>query len=324
MFFVLSLHERWSAVTEDRFKKAEFAALLGIVGNILLAVLKGIIGYLSESKALIADAIHSASDVVGSFAVLIGLRVAQAPPDKDHPYGHGKAENIAAIIVAVILFFVGAEVGYSSLKSVFAEIEAPKGMAIYAVLLSILVKEGMFQYKYRLGKKINSQAIIANAWEHRSDVFSSIAALIGIGGAVLGGKYGVDWLIYLDPIAGAFVSLLIMKMAFRIGKESIHNTLDHVLHEDEAEDLVTEVEKVIGVLHVDELFAREHGHYLIVDVKIGVNPKTSVEKGHQIGKEVKKVLMKKFPNVKNVFVHINPYHSKYPYKNDSDDPSILQ
>ncbi len=310
-------------MTDARFKKAEFAAWLGIVGNVLLAMIKGIIGYLANSKALIADAIHSASDVVGSFAVLIGLKVAQVPPDEDHPYGHGKAENISAIIVAVILFLVGTEVGYSSLKSVFAVSEAPGISAIYAVLLSIIVKEALFQYKYRLGKKINSQAIIANAWEHRSDVYSSIAALIGIAGAVLGGELHIKLLLYLDPLAGAFVSILIMKMAFKIGKESIHSTLDHVLHEDEAKKYMVEVEKVHGVLHIDNFFAREHGHYLMIDIKIGVNPKITVEQGHRIGKEVKKILLEKFPNIHGVFIHINPHYQKYPY-NDTESNPLLQ
>lgn len=311
-------------LSNERFSKAEFAAWIGIIGNILLAIVKGVIGLFSNSKALIADAVHSASDVVGSIAVLVGLKVAQVPPDKDHPYGHGKAENISAIIVAVILFFVGAEVAFSSAKSLFTPIEAPEVMAIYAVVLSIVVKESMFQYKYRLGKRINSQAIIANAWEHRSDVFSSIAALVGIVGAIIGGKYNIGWLLYLDPIAGAFVSLLIMKMAIKIGQESIHNTLDHVLHEEEARELILEAEKVNGVLHIDDFFAREHGHYLIVDIKVGVNPKISVEQGHQVGKEVKKRLIEKFPNIQDVFIHVNPYYSKYPYNKSSNGPKLIQ
>jgi len=309
---------------EERFKKAEFAAWVGIIGNLLLAFIKGVIGYIANSKALIADAVHSASDVVGSFAVLIGVRAAQKPPDKDHPYGHGKAENISAIIVAVLLFLVGAEVGYTSIKSLFMELEAPGVIAIYGALISIVVKESMFQYKYRLGKKINSQAIIANAWEHRSDVYSSIAALVGIGGAVLGGKFGINWLVYLDPVAGALVSLLIMKMAYTIGKETIHNTLDRVLQEEEAKEHIAEIEKVIGVLHVDEFYAREHGHYLIIDVKIGVNPEITVEKGHKIGKEVKQVLIENFPNVKDVFVHVNPYQAIYPYNDHSNSPNLIQ
>ncbi|MFV9510928.1 cation diffusion facilitator family transporter [Tepidibacillus sp. LV47] len=309
---------------EQRFQKAEFAAWVGIIGNLFLAVVKGGLGWIASSKALIADAAHSFSDVAGSIAVLIGLRAAQLPPDKDHPYGHGKAENIAAIIVAVILFFVGVEVGYSSLRGMFqAKIEAPGILAIYGALLSIIVKEAMFQYKYRVGKKINSPAVIANAWEHRSDVYSSIGALIGIGGAILGGKWNIHWLLYLDPLAGFVVAIAIMKMAYDLGKETIHNTLDRVLQEDETKEYIAAVEKVVGVMHVDEFYAREHGHYVIVDLKIAVNPRITVEEGHQIGKEVKKTLLSQFHNIKDVFVHINPYQATY-YQEQSDEPFLIQ
>lgn len=291
----------------ERFKKAEFAAMVGIVGNIILAILKAIAGVLGNSRALVADAAHSASDVAGSIAVYVGLKAAKRPPDEDHPYGHGKAENIAAIIVAVLLFFVGVEIGKSSFAAFFEEIEAPKMIAVYAAIISIIVKEWMFRYKYNLGKKIKSDAIIANAYEHRSDVFSSIAALIGISGAIIGGMIGLDWLVYLDPVAGLFVAALIIKMAWNLGKESIHNTMDHVLHDEDAEHFKQIVVTVPGVLKIDELHAREHGHYVIVDLKISVDPYITVEEGHKIGKNVKQKLMET-QEVQNVFVHINPYN----------------
>jgi len=293
-------------LSEDRFKQAEFATIIGIIGNIVLAIIKGVIGFISESRALIADAVHSASDVAGSLAVLIGLRVAKEPPDEDHPYGHGKAESIAAIIVAVLLFIVGLEIGMSSFEAFFEEVHAPKTLAIYAVIISIIVKEAMFRYKFYIGKKINSDAVIVNAYEHRSDVFSSFAALIGIVGAIIGESVNIDWLIYLDPVAGLFVAILVMRMAWKLGAESIHNTLDHVLHEEDTEILKQTVLEDQDVKRIDELHAREHGHYVIIDLKISVDPNMTVEEGHRVGKRVKKRLMK-HENVRNVFVHINPY-----------------
>ncbi|OHX48598.1 cation transporter [Cytobacillus oceanisediminis] len=290
----------------DRFKKAEFAAIIGIVGNIILAAIKWGIGIYSGSKALVADAVHSASDVAGSFAVYLGLRAAKQPPDKDHPYGHGKAEMIAAIIVAVLLFLVGIEIGKSSFESFFSPIEPPKAIAIAAVLVSIIVKEAMFRYKYNLGKKLNSDALIVNAYEHRSDVYSSIAALIGIGCAIIGGRMGIEWLEYADPVAGLIVSLMILQMAWRLGKESIHSTLDHVLHEEDTLEMRKTAESVDLVKRIDELHAREHGHYVIVDIKVSVDPNMTVEDGHRVGKEVKRKLLG-LENVQNVFVHINPY-----------------
>jgi cation diffusion facilitator family transporter len=291
---------------DERFRKAEFAAMVGVVGNVVLAVIKGVVGVIGNSRALIADAAHSASDVAGSLAVFIGLRAAKQPPDEDHPYGHGKAESIAAIIVAVLLFLVGIEIGISSIEAFFEPIESPKFIAIYAVILSIVVKEIMFQYKYRLGKKIKSDAIIVNAYEHRSDVYSSIAALVGIGAAVFSSYANIDWLVYADPTAGIFVSLLILKMAWGLGAESIHNTLDHVLHEEDTSELKRVAESVEQVEQVDELLAREHGHYVIVDIKISVDPDMTVEEGHRVGKSVKRKLMEK-QNVQNVMVHVNPY-----------------
>lgn len=306
-------------MTDDRFRKAEFAAWVGIVGNLALALLKGTVGWLANSKALLADAVHSASDVAGSFAVLVGLRAAKLPPDEDHPYGHGKAEPIAAIIVSVLLMIVGVQIGISSLKAIVGGVtEAPGWIALVAIIISIVVKEAMFQYKYRLGKQLGSQALITNAWEHRSDVYSSIAALVGVGGALFGQFFGLPWLYYLDPIAGLVVSALVLKMGYHLIMESIHTTMDHVLHNEDSQELVEAAQRVKGVITVDELRAREHGHYVIVDVKISVNPRITVLEGHDIAKAVKTLLMKRFAHVSDVFVHVNPYDPGYPYKNNVD------
>ncbi|KAA0549280.1 cation transporter [Bacillus sp. BGMRC 2118] len=294
---------------QDRFRQGEIAALSSIAANIILAIIKGIVGVISNSKALLADAVNSASDVVGSIAVYIGVRAAKAPPDEDHPYGHGKAESIAAIIVAVLVFMVGIEIGRSSIESFFHEIQPPTMPAIYAILFSILVKEIMFRYKIKVGKRINSDAIIVNAYEDRSDVFSSLAALVGIGASILGGKFGIDWLVYADPVAGIFVSVFVIIMAWKLGSESIHTALDHVLHDEETKEMRDLVLQVEGVKKIDGFFAREHGHYVIVDLKISVDPYITVEEGHKIGKNVKSELIQ-HANVQDVFIHVNPYNEE--------------
>ncbi|MDZ5470851.1 cation diffusion facilitator family transporter (plasmid) [Bacillus sp. 31A1R] len=301
-----------------RFKKAEFAAMVGVVVNIVLTIIKWGVGVYSGSRALVADAVHSASDVAGSLAVYIGLRAAKQPPDEDHPYGHGKAESIAAIIVAVLLLLVGVEIGRSSFESFFHPIEPPKTIAVAAVILSIVSKEILFRYKFKLGKKLNSEALIVNAYEHRSDVYSSIAALVGIGAAIIGGKLDIEWLEYADPVAGLLVSILVIKMAWTLGKESIHNTMDHVLHEEDTLELRKIVEEVEEVKKLDELHAREHGHYVIIDLKISVDPHMTVEEGHRVGKKVKSKLMEQ-KHVENVFVHINPYNPNNGNTNDEID-----
>jgi len=316
-------------MTDERFKRAAAGAWLGIIGNLILAAVKFVAGWISGSKALIADAVNSASDVAGAAAVLIGLRAAKKPPDEDHPYGHGKAESISAIIVSMLLIVVGVEVGISAVEAIWTgEMAVPPWYTLLVVAVTIAAKEVMFQYTYRLGKRVNSQALIANAWDHRSDVYASLAVFIGVGGAMLGGAWNVPWLVYLDPIAGILVSLLVVRMGYRLIMESIHNTLDHVLHEEDAADLRSAVEEVKGVLAVDELRAREHGHYVVVDVKISVNPRITVLEGHDIAKSVKQHLIERFPHVSDVFTHVNPYDPGYPYKtpteaDEEDRPTLL-
>lgn len=292
--------------TNERFRQAELAAIVGAIGNIVLAILKGILGVMGNSRALVADAANSASDVLGSIAVFVGLRAAKQPPDKEHPYGHGKAESIAAIIVSVLLFVVGIEMGRGSIEALLHPVTAPNMLAVYGALISIIIKEILFRYTIRIGKRVKSDAIIVSAYDHRTDVFSSLAALIGIGSALLGERFNITWLQYADPLAGVLVCLLILKMAWTVGAESIHNTLDRVLQEEETEELRKTVETVPNVKKINELFAREHGHYVIVDIKIAVDPYMTVEEGHLVGKKVKEKLMK-LNNIYNVFVHINPY-----------------
>ncbi|WP_147803011.1 cation diffusion facilitator family transporter [Alkalicoccus halolimnae] len=289
-----------------RYKKVQMGAWIGIAGNVILAVIKGIVGLAADSRALVADALHSASDVVSSTAVLIGVRAAQQPPDDDHPYGHGKAETVTAIIVAVLLIVVGVEIAINAAGAMFTPLSVPGIWAVYASLFSIGLKELMFQYKYRLGKKYKSSALIADAWHHRSDVFSSLAVLIGVGAAIAGTAAGIEAAVYLDPLASILVALLIMRMGWHIGSEAVHTTLDHVLHEEDSSWMIEAADSVDGVMQIDELLAREHGHYVIVDIKISVDPFITVEDGHTIGKKVKRELMQ-YGYVHDVRVHINPF-----------------
>lgn len=315
-------------MTDQRYTQASFGAWVGIIGNIALAGMKLVVGLLANSKALIADAAHSASDVAGSVAVLIGIKAAHKPPDQDHPYGHGKAESIAAIIVSVLLLLVGIEIIISSIKAIVAGVTRPPAWyALVAIIISIAVKEAMFQYKIKLGKRLNSQALIANAWEHRSDVFTSIAALVGVGGAVLGEYWQVPVLYYMDPLAGLLVAVIVLKMGYNLVKEAIHRTMDHILHEEDAQGLYETIRNVQGVQTIDELRAREHGSYVVVDVKISVNPRITVLEGHEIARAVKCKLMNKYEYVTDVFIHVNPYDPSFPYAGNSyedrDHPTIL-
>ncbi|PPA71044.1 cation diffusion facilitator family transporter [Jeotgalibacillus proteolyticus] len=294
---------------DTRFKQARFATWMGIILNILLTILKGVVGWISGSRALIADAAHSASDVAGSFAVLMGLRTAQKPPDEEHPYGHGKAENIASFIVAILLIVVGIEIAISSSQVFFGETpSSPATIALVAIGISLVAKELMFQYKFRLAKKIDSSALLAEAWHHRSDALSSVAAFIGVGGAIIGDKFDFPILVYLDPVAGIAVSLLVIKVGYSLAKESSLIMMEQVLQSEKTSPYFKTAEALPGVERVDELLARTHGHYVVIDIKIGVDPQITVEEGHLISKEVKKTLLEKHQEIKKVFVHVNPYN----------------
>ena len=195
------------------------ATWVGIIVNTLLAILKGIGGVLSGSKALLADALHSASDIVGSIVILFAVKVAVKPPDEEHPYGHGKAENVGSIIIALLLIVVGIEISISSAKVFFGELPtAPGKLALIIIIISILVKEALFYYKLYLGKKHSSTALISEAWHHRSDSLSSLAALIGVGAAMLGEFLGWSFLVYSDAVAGIVVSIIVIKIGYQLAK----------------------------------------------------------------------------------------------------------
>ncbi|MFA1822011.1 cation diffusion facilitator family transporter [Virgibacillus oceani] len=293
----------------DRFQKANFASILGIVANLILAVIKGAGGIFGNSRALIADAFHSASDVISSIAVLVGIRAAQKPPDSEHPYGHGKAENIATLIVSFLLVVVGFEILVDAITAIWSETDSQTSMlALYIVMFSILIKEALFQYKNRLGKKINSPAIIADAWHHRTDAISSVIALAGIGLSIWGANYQIPFLQYLDPLAGAFIAVIIIWMGFSLGKEAVKISLEIVLDEEEKKKFLNTTDGIAGVKRIDALNARSHGSYVIIDVKISVNPAITVDEGHDIAAEVKDSLMKEYVEVQDVNVHVNPYH----------------
>ena len=264
---------------------------------------------MGNSRALIADAVHSASDVISSVAVFIGIRAAQKPPDREHPYGHGKSENVATLIVAILLVVVGFEIMYNSISSIWAETanEVTSMMVFYIIIFSLVIKEVLFQYKYRLGRKISSPALIADAWHHRSDAISSAVALVGVGLTIIGSRFDIPYLVYFDPIAGAVIAIIIMYMGFQLAKEAVSMTLEVVLNEDETRDMMNTVKEIEKVVQIDSLSARSHGSYVIVDIKISVDANITVEEGHRIARNVKQKLIKEHDIVRDVNVHVNPY-----------------
>ncbi|TVS10997.1 MAG: cation transporter [Planctomycetaceae bacterium] len=285
----------------DRYRAGWKATMVGIVGNLVLAILKGVIGFLTGSVALVADAFHSVSDTFSSIIVLVGLSYSRLPADHNHHYGHAKAESIVAKIVAVMLLIGGLAIAWSALQMIVtkAAISVPGSAALWAAGLSILAKEAMYQYAIRVARRINSSAVRADAWHHRTDAFSSIAAVIGIGGAMIGFPV-------LDPIAGVVVATMIVWAAVGIYWSAALELMDPAPCPDLMEELRRDALEISGILAVHQIKGRQNGPKIFIDLKIGVQGELTVLEGHRLASEAKHLIIRRHPDVEDVLVHVNP------------------
>lgn len=282
----------------EQERKRERGAWVGLVGNLLLAVAKLAVGWWTGSRALLADGANNATDLVGSVAVLIGIRVARRPAESDHRYGHQKAEAMAVMVVAVLMALVGLEVGLSALRALRTPV--PIGGGLLPVIVacgSILVKEALFRYKLALARRTGSPALAAGAWDHRSDVYATTAALAGIVGARLGFPAA-------DPIAGLIVAGFILRTAHSVGYDGVNHLMDR-FDEAKLERFQRLVAHVEGVHAVHEIKARHMGASVLVDVTIGVDRVLSVVQGHQVADRVEQQLLQQ-QEVAGVMVHVEP------------------
>ncbi|MDD9269824.1 cation diffusion facilitator family transporter [Paenibacillus sp. GCM10023248] len=304
---------------DERFRKTELAVWVAISGNAALACLKGILGVMTQSQALLADAAHSAAGVAGSSAALVRLRSAGRSQEDTNPGGFDQRAAVTTVLIALLILIAGIEMGFSAVKSLWTPAaHTSKTYALVAIGISLLLKEIMFQYTTKLGQAIESPEIIANGRTHRSDIYSTIVALIGVFGASVANLLDISIFYYLDPIAGIIISLMILRMGYALVKETLHTKKDYVLQQEDADDLLAVVQLIKGVITVDDLKAREQGHYVVVELKISVNPRVSVWEGHEISKKVKQQLMKRFHHISEVLVHVAPYDAGYPYKHATD------
>ncbi|WP_282941307.1 cation diffusion facilitator family transporter [Paenibacillus sp. RC67] len=315
-------------MSNERLQKAHYGEWPSFVSHIALALITGVLGYISGSKALIADAVHTASEAAGSFSLSRGLHSGNAAVEKESANKQGKPEKVTAIIVSVMLLLVGLELALSSAKVLYYGVESSPGtMALIVIAASIVVKEAMIQYNNRFGRLRPTGSKASHVSGLRPDVYSSLVAFAGAGGAILGHYLGNKYLYYLDPIASLIIAGMVFKTGYRLVLDIMDSTSERVLHEEDAAELIGTVQTVKGVIAVDDLRAKEHGHYVIVDVKICVNPRITVFEGHDIAKRVKYLLMKRFIHISEVNIHVNPYDPGYPYKNiDADQeqfPSVV-
>jgi cation diffusion facilitator family transporter len=293
---------------DSRIKQIKNVTLQGSLINFILTIGKIIAGVVGHSTAMIADGIHSLSDFVTDVIVVLFIKVSGKEKDKSHHYGHGKFETFATMLISFALIIVGLGILITGAGKIIDSlkgelIEQPGFIALYAALISIVFKEGLFWYTKIEGKKLNSQAMIANAWHHRSDAFSSIGTALGISGSIL---LGENWRI-LDPIAGIIVSFFILKVAWDIAKPSIDELLDSSLPEATEKELEEIIEKTNGVKNFHNLRTRKIGEIISVEVHIKVDKNMTVELSHQIASEIEITVRENFGKRTHVIVHIEPY-----------------
>lgn len=289
---------------ENEFEKAAMkVSAVSIAANVLLSAFKLLAGILASSGAMISDAIHSASDVISTVVVIIGIRLSGKASDKEHPYGHERMECVAAIILATILAFTGLGIGYTAIAKIlsgnYGELTVPGVLALVAAVVSIAVKEGMYWYTRSYAKKINSSALMADAWHHRSDALSSVGALVGIAGARLG--YPV-----CDAVASLCICFFIEKAAYDIFKDAIDKMVDKACDEKLEDSLKNCALEQEGVLGVDLLRTRVFGNRVYVDIEISADGDASLRDAHKIAEHVHDAIEQSFSSVKHIMVHVNP------------------
>ncbi|MCM1326601.1 MAG: cation diffusion facilitator family transporter [Bacteroidales bacterium] len=276
---------------------------VSIIVNLALSLLKFAAGILGQSSAMISDALHSASDVFSTFVVIIGVKMAGKKADADHPYGHERMECVAAIILAMLLAVVGAGIGVSGFQKIIAgnygELAVPGRLPLVAAVVSVAVKEWMFWYTRRAAKKLNSGALMADAWHHRSDSLSSIGSFAGILAARLG--YPV-----MDAVASVIICLCILKAAYDIFKDGLDKMVDHSCDRATEQNIRAVTLGVSGVLGVDDLKTRLFGDKMYVDMEILLDRNLKLGEAHEIAECVHAVIERDFPNCKHCMVHVNP------------------
>jgi cation diffusion facilitator family transporter len=283
-----------------RFSIADRIITIGFWINAVLMIMKLLAGHFGNSEAVFADGIESASDFVAIGATIIALKIGRKSVDNDHPYGHGKAECIAAIIVSLIIFTAGGGILYKAIITfIKGDYPKPQLIAVGAAFATILIKEILFHYTHRVAKQIESPAVDAIAKDHRKDALTSVSTLIGVTGAYLG-------VVFLDPLAAGLTAFFI----FYIGWETFRNAAHDLMDGQPPKDILTQISaashEVSGVDNVHEIRGRRSGQYLIIDLKLDMNPLLTVKQSHEIATEVKRRIFKRFPNIGDVMIHINP------------------
>ena len=284
-------------------KTATKITLYTITGNLLLSLFKLAAGVIAKSSAMISDSVHSASDVFSSIVVIIGVHYSAKAPDKNHPYGHERMECVAAIILSMILLMTGLLIGWNALIAIlsgsYEQIEIPEMLALIAAVVSIVVKEAMYWYTRHYAKKFDSGALMADAWHHRSDAFSSVGAMIGIVGA----RFGFP---ICDSIASLVICFFIVKASLDIFKDAIDKMVDRSCDLDTETAMKQCILSHQGVLNIDFFQTRVFGNKIYVDLEISANGQSTLNEAHEIAEKIHASIEAEFTKVKHIMIHVNP------------------
>ncbi len=285
---------------DNRYKITTKVTIIGAIVNLILAVLKIIIGYIGYSHALVVDGIHSLSDLLSDGLVVFAAKKGSQSPDEDHPYGHARIETAFAAVLGGMLIALGVGIVIDAIAKLDSgEILTPKNITIWVALLSVLSKEVLYRYTLVFAQQLKSPVLMANAWHHRSDAISSIVVLIGVVGSILGVPY-------LDSAAAVIVSMMIAKIGWDIAKQSIEELVDKGLDPKKVKSIQKHITTIPGVSHMHMLRSRQMGSDALLDVHVEVSPCLSVSEGHRISDEVSVKLKQVFPDIAQVLVHIDP------------------
>lgn len=295
------------SMTTQRTRTISNVTIGGAMANVALAVGKLIAGILGQSSAMVADAVHSFSDLVSDVVVLVMVRVAGKGKDKNHDYGHGKFETLATAIISLLLLVVGGKMlldGFEQALSAIrgAELPPPSAIALWAALTSILVKEILYHWTARVAKKVNSPVMLANAWHHRTDALSSIGATLGIGGAILlGGRWTV-----LDPIVGCLISVIILVVAVRMAIPALSELTDGSRSDEIEQRIESTIVSVKGIERMQKLYTRQSGPRFMIEAIVEVNPDLTVLQAHDIVDKAETKLRQVFGEETHISIHIEP------------------
>jgi len=286
---------------KPRYREVRKVTLIGSLVDLLLGIAKILVGWLAHSQALVADGIHSLSDLATDVIVLYAAKHSHREADEDHPYGHGRIETLATVGLGVTLVLIAFGIAYDAVRRMNAPelLMHPGVIALVVAIVSVVSKEGIYHYTMQAARRLRSNMLMANAWHSRSDAISSIVVVIGVGGAMMGYPY-------LDAVAAIAVAVMIAKIAFDLVRTSTRELIDTALDPETVETIRGEIFAVDGVRALHMLRSRSSGGQAFVDVHIQVDPRVSVSEGHQIGDTVRRRLLERIEEVSDVTVHIDP------------------